>query len=89
MPRQRSRSSLVSFWREILPPSVRRPHGLLEVPSIYPVGTAIGTQLPKGATQKTACTRSLPVPLGGIDVPITVTAELSSEAGDKTPFHIF
>ena len=31
----------------------------------------------------------LPVPPGGIDVPVTVTAELSSEAGDKTPFHIF
>lgn len=32
---------------------------------------------------------SFPVPLGGVDVPVTVTAELSSEAGDKTPFHIF
>lgn len=32
---------------------------------------------------------SLLVPPGAIDVPVTVTAEFSSEAGDKTPFHIF
>lgn len=57
-PCQRSRSGLISFRRGTLPPSVRRPRGLLEVPSTYPLGTAVGTRLPKGATQKTACTHS-------------------------------
>ena len=57
-PRQRSRSGLISFWRETLPPSGRRPCGLLEVPSTYPLGTAVGTRLPEGATQKTVCTHS-------------------------------
>ena len=57
-PCQRSRSGLISFRRETLPPSVRRPRGLLKMPSTYPLGTAVGTRLPTGATQKTPCTRS-------------------------------